>query len=240
MSRQPTSDSRGFTLVELLIALLLTGMVAMLVFGAFRIATGTWERVVAQQERVHESYLVQTFVRRLLEQAQPLRLRDVDVRLSVAMHGDERQLTFVTALPTRDGVARLYWCQLSVSETETQQKQLIMTTRPYTEGEVINWLAPFEPTGEGVNGEEIPFVEPEERVLLERVAELEFEYLYYDEADQPEWRREWVDESVLPYLIRMQALPQDSEGLAGEANTAFWPELLVSPTDYRYAGKSLL
>ncbi|MFC6669228.1 prepilin-type N-terminal cleavage/methylation domain-containing protein [Marinobacterium aestuariivivens] len=240
MIRQPTHRMQGFTLVELMIALLLTGMVAMLVFGAFRIATGSWERVVSQQERVHERYLVQTFVRRLLEQAQPLRLRDIDARLSVAMHGDREQLIFVTELPTRNGVAEFYWCQLRVKETETQLKQLIMTTRPYTEGEIIDWLAPFEPTGEGLNGEEIPFTEPEERVLLEGVAELEFEYLYYDQTDQPEWRREWVEESVLPYLIRFQVLPQDEDGLAGEADTAFWPELLVSPTEYRYGGKTLL
>ncbi|GGO80149.1 hypothetical protein GCM10011348_16210 [Marinobacterium nitratireducens] len=240
MSRAAARRCAGFTLVELMIALLLTGMVAMLVFGAFRIATASWERVIGQQERVHERYIVQTFVRRLLENAQSIRLRDIDARLSVAMQGDERQLTFVTELPTRDGVAKLFWCQLKVRETETQQKQMIMITRPYTEGEIIDWRAPFEPTGEGANAEETVYIEPEERVLLEGVAELELEYLYYDEYDQPDWRREWTEETVLPYLIRFKALPVDEDGFAGEEDTAFWPEMLVSPTDYRYAGKTLL
>ncbi|ANG63775.1 hypothetical protein A8C75_15695 [Marinobacterium aestuarii] len=234
-------QSQGFTLVELLIALLLTGLVAMLVFGAFRIATGSWERVIRQQERAHESYLVQSFVRRLLEQAQPLRVRDTETRLSVAMYGDAQQLTFVTELPARRGSAQLYWCQLRVKGPDNgQPRQLIMTTRVYTEGEVIDWQNPLESSGEGINGEQIALTEPQERVLLQGVAELELEYLYYDESDQPEWRREWQDQSVLPYLVRLRALPEDDNGLAGEAVTAFWPQLTVSPTEYRYGGKTLL
>jgi prepilin-type N-terminal cleavage/methylation domain-containing protein len=234
-------QNRGFTLVELLIALLLTGLVAMLVFGAFRIATGSWERVIRQQERAHESYLVQSFVRRLLEQAQPLRVRDIETRLSVAMYGDEQQLTFVTELPTPRGLAQLYWCQLRVKDPDNgEPRQLIMTTRAYTEGEVIDWRNPLESTGEGINGGQIALSEPEERVLLQGVAELELEYLFYDESDQPEWRREWQEQSVLPYLVRLRVLPEDADGLVGEAVTAFWPQLTVSPTEYRYGGKTLL
>jgi len=239
MIRRCSERSAGFTLVELMIALLLTGMVAMLVFGAFRIATGSWERVIGQQERGHERYLVQSFIRRLLEQAQSMQQRDIDARLLVVMQGDEHQLTFVTEMPTRDGVAKLYWCQFRVEETEALQKQLIMTTRPYTEGEIIDWQAPFEPTGEGVNAEQIAITEPEERVLLEGVAELELEYLGYDENDQPEWRSEWAGEPVLPNLIRLRALPMDEDGQAGQASTAFWPDLIVSPTEYRYVSKTL-
>jgi prepilin-type N-terminal cleavage/methylation domain-containing protein len=233
--------NRGFTLVELLIALLLTGLVAMLVFGAFRIATDSWERVIGQQERAHESYLVQSFVRRLLEQAQSLRVRDTETRLSVAMHGDAQQLTFVTEMPTPQGLAQAYWCQLRVKDSgDGQPRQLVMITRAYTEGEVIDWQNPLESTGEGINGEQVAITEPEERVLLEGVAELELEYLYYDDNDRPEWRREWRDESVLPYLIRVRAVPEDAEGQAGEPGTAFWPELSASPTEYRYGGKTLL
>ncbi|UTW12182.1 prepilin-type N-terminal cleavage/methylation domain-containing protein [Marinobacterium rhizophilum] len=232
---------QGFTLVELLIALLLTGLVAMLVFGAFRIATGSWERVIGHQERAHESYLVQTFVRRLLEQAQPLRVRDIETRLSVAMLGDAQQLVFVTELPTPRGLAELYWCQLRVVDPgDGRPRQLVMSTRPYTEGEVIDWRAPLESTGEGLNGEQIAIVEPQERVLLRGVAQLELEYLYYDDSDQPEWRNEWRDESVLPYLVRLRALPEGVDGLANEASVAFWPEVTVSPTEYRYGGKTLL
>nr|WP_067294605.1 prepilin-type N-terminal cleavage/methylation domain-containing protein [Marinobacterium profundum] len=233
--------SQGFTLVELLIALLLTGLVAMLVFGAFRIATGSWERVIRQQERAHESYLVQSFVRRLLEQAQPLSVRDIETRLSVAMQGDEQQLTFVTQLPARRGLAQLYWCQLRVADSGNgQPRQLIMATRAYTEGEAIDWQNPLESTGEGLNGAQLPLAGPEERVLLQGVAALELEYLYYDDEGGPQWRREWNNESVLPYLVRLRVLPEGADGLAGESVTAFWPQLTVSPSEYRYGGKTLL
>ncbi len=61
---------RGFTLVELLVALMLLGMISLMVVGGLRFGSRTWERTVGGSESLNAVVDTQRFLRARLSEAE--------------------------------------------------------------------------------------------------------------------------------------------------------------------------
>jgi general secretion pathway protein J len=93
----------GFTLVELLIALALTSVLLTLVFNGLRLGSRTADAIEARTRGAQDLHLAALFVRRQLEQAQP-----------VAFEGEPQAMRFVAPLPAHFGAGGLHWFSLRV------------------------------------------------------------------------------------------------------------------------------
>src|SRR5262245_56778931 len=66
----------GFSLVEVLVALVLLGLLSMALFSSVRFGVTAWQRGGERSDQIHTSMLVQDLLRRLIGQAYPLLLAD--------------------------------------------------------------------------------------------------------------------------------------------------------------------
>lgn len=217
-------SSAGFTLLELLLAITLLGLIAVLLAGGIRLGARVWETGDARAEEIARLEVVQTFLRRQLSQAVALRppraqrlVRrgedddgDLDSRLSRArgsFEGDGESLRFAAPAPPQFGIGGFYVMSLALERAE-EDRQLVLTARPYHP----------EMDAEPDDDEEGMRVS----VLLEGVDEIEIEYFgSLRRREEPRWHERWEKTRALPKLVRLRLTFADE--------SRYWPELVVAP-----------
>ncbi|MGF1526390.1 MAG: type II secretion system protein J [Candidatus Competibacterales bacterium] len=180
--------SKGFTLVELLVALTLVAMVLVMLYGGLFTAMRSWDLGEARAVATNELRIVQDFVRRSLRQSRTVFKSDDRGRRVVAFEGDEQRLTFVTPLLEHLGLGGLYVLEFTAVDHEDQWA-LQLRLYPYRFQEDL-----IDPEEEG-----------EENLLLLDVTDLKWSYFGADEPLQdPEWRDAWDNPRIRPELVRLE------------------------------------
>lgn len=179
-------DARGFTLIEVVVALsllavILTGLLSALVTFA-NSASRVEERILASDD----VRLIHSFLRQSLGEASPrLRQRPEDSALVSGLHGTDTALEWLGLMPARHGVGGLYHLWLGVGD----DGDLILRYLPYAGDRAPDWQAASA------------------HVLLRGLRQFE---LAYQALDEPEWRATWLDAQVLPARVRI-ALAREGE-----------------------------
>ncbi len=211
--------SRGFTLVELLVALTLASLVAMLAYGGLHVALRSWNAAEQRQQEMELRYLTQALLRRLLESPQALSVRDDEDIQQVAFFGDEEQVIFAAHLPALDDSEQLYWVQLVQDKQITDKGltwQLELRYMPFLEMEELNWSLLAESLASA----------GEREVLVEGLPRAwRFAYLELRSDGELDWQTRWQQQPGLPVLLRLTP-PRRQRDAA---------ELLVAPRDMAYA-----
>lgn len=217
----------GFTLVELLIALAMVGLVTLLLFSALRIGARAWDAVDLVAERTGALRLARDFVHRALLQARATTLVFDGASVSV-FRGDGESLELVGPLAERVGVPGLYVLRLALEEVG-DGRDLILT-RWLIHPEVLEGtdeIPAWEPLGEGTGStrSSVPLDQDAAAGAYGRTRLLEavdtFAIQYFGSLDgeaEPEWQDEWLNQSALPLLVRIRLTTVDQS----------WPDLLVS------------
>lgn len=191
----------GFTLLELVVAITLMGLVLVLLYSGLRLGLNGWDSGERRAEATQRLRLVQDFLRRQLLQSLTVYQMEgpgpQQIR-TVAFRGDAETVEFVAPMLAHLGQGGLYRLRL-----EARDSQLLLRWRPYL---------PTDPQA----GEE------RETVLLEGVTAVEWGY-FGAEVEQnnpqpPRWRSEWVNPERRPLLVRLNL---NLEG-------APWPDLVVA------------
>jgi len=206
MSRWPPSTSPrpgGFTLLELLVAMTLLGMIATVAFGALRMGNRSWQAGLEQARRTEELRSLPAFLHRHLSQALPVEWLD-GKRSRVAFDGGSDRLNFIAPAPQRRG-AGLYEFSLRL-EDAPDGKRLALYYRVYLPGEKR-----FQVDRES-----------DRVVLLEGLQGLTIAYFGRERPREVErWRDRWSDTATrLPRLLRI-SLDR------GETQPS-WPELYIA------------
>lgn len=196
--------SRGVTLVEMLVALALLGMMATLALGGLRLGVRTWDTVGRRAEAESRGQIIRSFLRRTLSQALIATRVDADGKPQTAFVGDAESLSLVAPLASHLGLGGPQSIRLSVEEADEPGKgRRLVLTRTL-----------FYPRGiETESGE------AERHVLLEGLVQARFAYLRVSEGGAREWVGEWSDESTLPLLLRLT--------IERQGNGSPWPDLVV-------------
>ena len=199
----PERDRRqtGFTLLELVVAITLMGLVLVLLYSGLRLGLNGWDSGERRAEATQRLRLVQDFLRRQLLQSLTVYQMEgpgPQQTRTVAFRGDAETVEFVAPMLAHLGQGGLYRLRL-----ETRDGQLLLRWRPYL------------PT-DAQAGEE------RETVLLEGVTAVEWGY-FGAEVEQnnpqpPRWRSEWANPERRPLLVRLNL------NLRG----APWPDLVVA------------
>jgi general secretion pathway protein J len=189
----------GFTLLELLVSL---ALLAALLFSALRFGSRTWERSEEAEAGVTDVASAQYFLRREVSQADPFHSHS-DKAAPQTFEGASDHLEFMTRAPAslaRGGQARI---AVAVARREGRSE--------------LQVSAQFE------LGSDQIYRGSTDAVLLRGLRDVEFSYFGADAAARtPSWHETWLDQNVLPELVRVRVrFPQ------GERRV--WPDLVVAP-----------
>jgi general secretion pathway protein J len=209
-----SSPQRGFTLLELIVALVLLGLLSAVLFGSIRLAGRSTDRGEAAAENASSMRLVQQFLRANLEAQHPLRMRKM-TDWPLLFSGTQDELRYASMLPPRiaGGGVWLYRLRLVADDPRSPL--------------VLDRMIP------DLTASELPdFPNDAERsVLADDIAKLKIGYFGRDPdaapSMEPTWRDTWSDAQKLPLLIRIDVQPK-----AGPA----WPTLYVAPREAPEAG----
>lgn len=189
---------RGFTLVELLVALVILGLVMLIVGETMRYAWGARAMMLGRSDGAQALVLARDLVRRQLERAQRLPVGEGE---RLAFEGDARRLRFVnTTPPWRAGPAWQLW-ELAIAREPEGGRQLLLRQAP---------LARIRPGF-------APLAEAPARLLARVDGPLAFAYFGTQRAGEPpRWLDAWTDPTRLPLAV----------GLAAQGDPG-WPDLVV-------------
>lgn len=198
----------GFTLLELLVALTLLGLVFTALFGELRFATRAWDAADAKLDRNSELLSVHSFLRQRFQQVHVTQLEQEpdDINSAAVFSGNSRSMDFLATMPANIADGGFYEISLS-SEIGQDGTNLFMSWRPFD--------------ADGTTS--VADSPDNSRVLLRGIQEVRFAYFgKTGDALAPQWWDIWPSRDTAPSLIRMRILFEDGDRRS-------WPELLVAP-----------
>ncbi len=203
MKRQRAA--RGFTLVEIIIALSLLSLVMLALVAALRTFGESGSRLEARSERTDDMRLVSGFLRQIVGEASVAHRRKLDDGTEVPdFLGEPQSLEWLAPMPARHGVGGLHWLRLSIRSEE--------------EGfDLVLQLVPFVPPPQAFAAD--PDARPDwvtepARILVRRLDSFSVAYQRLGRSD---WQDNWSDAAVLPGRVAFKL----------RIGGASWPDLIV-------------
>ena len=114
-----TRVQRGFTLLELTIALTLLALMSAVLFGALRLAGRSTDSGEARAEASASMRLTQNFLRTNLEAQHPLRMRKI-LEWPLVFRGSRNELRYASDLPPRVAGGGIWYYRLFVRSDDAR------------------------------------------------------------------------------------------------------------------------
>lgn len=193
----------GFTLIEVLIAMTLLGVMVVLLFSSLRIAAESWNAGEHKIAEVNQKAVVYQFFKRHLSTIRPLPMLETtdefNPEFQQAFQGHLQNLRFVAALPASSARKGLQVFNLALDPTNTSTLMVTLTPYRATEADAVP-------------------VKPE--ILLENIADLRLSYFgKTEDIAEPQWWDEWSVVDRLPSLIKVSITLQDG---------SYWPDMVFA------------
>ena len=190
--------ARGFTLLELLIALGVTALVVALVFSAFGLIGRTEDRNQAGMDRAEQMLVVSQWLTRKFDGLRPLARVDGTV-VSPFFAGTEAGAMWVAPLPERGEAGGLHVFRLGPLRHPGSEIDLLVEAMPFDGGAMaLDWGQALRQT------------------LLTDIRSLQW---YYQDGVTGEWVREWSGGNGR-YPARVRIVIGDAKG--------DWPALVFA------------
>ena len=119
--------ARGFTLVELLVAITLLGLIALALSGALRFGARVWDTGAERGTQMNRIEAAQSFLRRRIGQAAVVAADPVAAQEWPSFVGEEERLSFVSLLPPHLGAGGFYNFELRVAEAADGSRRLLLS-----------------------------------------------------------------------------------------------------------------
>lgn len=211
----------GFTLLELLIALVLMTLMSVLAYGGLRVAMSGWEKIETRSETQTDLYLTQRFLRRILRTELNDELINIyDENASVAFFGMDNELIFLASTTFTSDEAR-QWVYLSA----TEETGVLLATTPYNELEALDFNRLLETLRD-------PGLSRHSVLTKGDISGLEFSFLKVSASGDLDWESEWLFLTMLPAAVRIHFKPMTDKD-------NHWPDLLVLPDENHYEFKRI-
>lgn len=214
-NRRAGAAMRGFTMIELMIALVLLALMSAVLFGSLNLAGRSSDAGNAKAEASSGMRLAENYLRTQLAAQHPQRMRKA-AEFPLLFGGEADQLRYAAPMPGRVGLGGMWYYRLKLDTVPGRTKPSLVLERVIPD---VNALDRPE------------FGDAERSVLADDIKELKFGYYgvnagaTVDEA--PTWRDQWDDPQLLPQLIRVDVTPDQGPP---------WPTLVVAPREAPEAG----
>lgn len=194
-------NDSGFTLIEVMVGLVLLGLITAAIAGTVHTGMLGAEVVEDRAANANQIRIAQSFIRRHMETARPVRLAETNAPES-AFFGARNEVRFIAVMPP--------W----IDQGGTHLVKIA-----HIDGQLV-FLAQKGPT----NMTQLDVRRPSATtVLADAVHNAEFAYFGRQGRDpNPRWQSRWVGRPELPQLIRIRV------AFVG-GTRALWPELIVAP-----------
>ena len=193
----------GFTLLEVLIALSILGMIMTTAFGALRLGSRSWESGLSKADESSELRSVPAFLSRQFSQIVPLNWEE-GAKPGIAFEGKRHGVRFIAPAPQRQVGMGLYEFSLK-SEQGENGVNLVLYYQPY-----LPEAGKFQVSELSSHS-----------ILLEGVYDASFSFYGASGKGIPfTWQRDWDRRSGrFPALIRLK--------IENDQDQRIWPELVV-------------
>lgn len=188
--KRAAGRSRGFTLLETVVALTLLAVMLGMLFAGLRTGLRAWDAGLARAERADHLLLAVGFVRRELEAAFPWRLKD-PMAVRLAFLGEGERVRFVSSRPAQLGAGGLAFVSFAFEPARGGERngRLVMR-RAFAAANEAD-LASLE--------EAQPFT------LLEGVTAARFSYFGApNDVTAPAWADAWQALQRMPSHVRVE------------------------------------
>jgi general secretion pathway protein J len=179
----------GFTLVELVVAMVLLATMMLLLYAGISFALRSWDAGDAVGRRTTDRRVGENFLRRELAETFPMRWKDA-ATLKVAFEGQAQRLRFVSSRAAGASLGGLSLVGLEVEgDARKQERHLVM--RRAMPDEAAKDFKPLD--------------DAKPSILLEGVDNVSFAYFgtVNDFAD-PEWSDTWPYPNRVPQMVRIR------------------------------------
>jgi len=198
-----SEKQNGFTLLELLIALVIVSLVMAAAFGGVRVGSRSWEAGHKRADAVEEMQAFAEFLRRQVGQTVPV-LWENEAGNRLAYEGGQYQVRFVAPAPFDSGRVGLLTYTLMI-DRGTENSRLRISYDPYDPGADEFRLSPGDA---GIT-------------LATTFKSPSLDYYGAINSDGPDsWHREWpATAESYPKLLRIEFGTDDGD--------ATWPALVL-------------
>ncbi len=206
MRTQPRPMSlRGFTLVEVMLAIVLLGMLLALAYGGIRSAVRSMHAGEELVDRTNRMRVAQEFVRRQISRILPLPFgQDESTGMNFLFQGERDLIRYVAPMPGYLSRGGSYVQTLELVDTRAG-KQLLFGHS------MLN--------GFDLKKRRVDDAEPV--ILMDQIDSGVFEYRKLDaEGKLEDWSDEWEDPSITPVMVRVR-LRMRPEALVD------WPDMEI-------------
>lgn len=188
-------DSRGFTLLELLISMTILSLITLLVLGAFRMGIRAWERGERDIDAHQRERIVLDLITRQIASIPVDTVQGIE---GLALKGDRKSLAFVSDIHLVPGnTFGMVYAIYRVEEAED-------------DGEILS----LSEKNVALMGEDDDMDSDDLFTELIRGASIVFDYLKkYGDDEPPEWQETWdpEEEKEFPRAVRV-TLTRGDEG----------------------------
>ena len=190
----------GFTLIEVLIAMTLLGVMVVLLFSSMKICADSWQKGEDKITQVNDTAVVYQFFQHHVGTAKPVWNDFSEDNQDFAFQGKSQELQFVSAFPASAQKSGLQLFSLNlVKEGDDQRLQVS--------------IIPFYPPAKGEEWHK------EDVTLLENVRNFSLTYFSLDETQtEGSWQEDWQEQETLPRLVKIKIETEDGN---------YWPEMII-------------
>jgi general secretion pathway protein J len=191
--------ARGFTLIEMVVALVLLGTMMVLLYDGLTFALRSWDAGDTNGRRTADRRIGENFLRREMAEVFPMRWKD-PATLRYAFEGGRQVLHFVSSRPAGATVGGLSLVGVAVEDDpKVTGRHDLMMRRAMVDPDAADFSALDAATPS---------------ILVEDVASVDFSYFgaENDFAD-PQWTDEWKYPARMPVMVRMSIKASDGTAL---------------------------
>jgi general secretion pathway protein J len=203
--RAAGDEDAGFTLVEILVAVALIGLLSSLIFGGIGFGARAWTKVERRTIEGTDIGAVQGVLRRTIAAAFPAFTSSDPTDRSIAFDGEGGSLALIAPLPT------------AVEAGVMARERFFVAQNGAAQALFMGWRLDLPSSDEGT-----PLAE-QTVLLLDHVRKAVFDYFGpLDDMQDPIWQASWTGRRSLPQMVRVR-IERDDRSLP------LWPDLISQP-----------
>lgn len=226
-TRIPLRESRGFTLLELIVTFTILSLIFVMIFGALRLGSSAWERGEGQAEKYQRMRIVFNLLSQQLKSSFPYKIKAQKAEPDyLAYRGESDSLRFVSTFSLQAKKPEgLVFVIYRVGEMGSSGKILKVYEKRVLNKNFM---------------EETP---DDEKFFPVLEGLLDFKFEYFQEGETKEEAGEWIeswdgkDKKDLPRQVRMTAQWKEKKGKKGEVEIVLPASISLPANQYDDRGK---
>ncbi len=192
----PARRQAGFTLVEIVLAMVLLSTMMLLIYSGLSFALRSWDAGDASGRRTADRRIGENFLRRELTEVFPMRWKDA-MAVKVAFSGEAERLRFVSTRPVGIAMGGLALVSVEVEGDARRRERHLLMRRAMPDDEARDF-APLQKVAD------------KPTIVIADVDSVTFSYFGAEnDFSEPRWMDTWPYPGRMPQLVRMRVKSAD-------------------------------